>query len=263
MERGPRHCVLIRRTIPPVGTLRKFNSNNPAPAQLRGTSPRSKRGVHYGRGEDAVGASGRLRREAERMTYSGDLGQQDPREQWPPQYQQPQQWEQGQQGGPWHPRAYDPGAHQHRIGGQRRAGPGPPPPAAALPAAGPAVATAGIPALARDLRGWQQPGYGQQPPVPPQQRAEAEALARPAQDALRTYLSRRRDRYHRRRRIRLERIRRRQPRTAPPRRPALHPRGTAAPSSVAAAPSSAAAGHRHPPRPARLRARPLLPLARR
>lgn len=60
------------------------------------------------------------------MTHDGGYGQQDPREQWPPQYQQP--WEQGQQVGPWPQPGYQPPQ-------------GPP--------------------------GWQQPGYGQQPPWGP------------------------------------------------------------------------------------------------
>lgn len=98
------------------------------------------------------------------MTYSGDFGQQDPREQWPPQYQQPQQWEQGQQGGPWHPQAYDPGAHQPSIGGQQHAPLGPPP--QPYPPQGQSWPQQGY-QPSQGLPGW-QPGYGQQPPVPPQ-----------------------------------------------------------------------------------------------
>ena len=80
--------------------------------------------------------------------------------------------------------------------------PGPAATAAALPAAGPAVATAGIPALA-GTSGVAAARVRTAAARPSAARAEAEALARPAQDALRTY-RRRRDRYHRRRRVRLE-----------------------------------------------------------
>jgi hypothetical protein len=102
------------------------------------------------------------------MTYSGDFGQQDPREQWPPQYQQPQQWEQGQQDGPWHPQAYDPGAHQQRIGGQQHTPQGPPPPPQLYPPQGQPWPQPGY-QPPQGPPGWQQPGYGQQPPYPPPQ----------------------------------------------------------------------------------------------
>lgn len=100
------------------------------------------------------------------MTRGGDYGQQDPREQWPPQYQQPQPWEQGQQGSPWHPHAYDSGTHQQRIGGQQHAPQGQPPQQQPYPPQGQPWPQPGYqPPQAPP--GWQQPGYGQQPPWGP------------------------------------------------------------------------------------------------
>ena len=100
------------------------------------------------------------------MMHDGGYGQQDPREQWPPQYQQP--WEQGQQVGPWHPQAYDPGAHQHRIGDQQYAPQGQPPQQPYPPQGQPWPQPGYQPP--QGPPGWQQPGYGQQPPWGPPRR---------------------------------------------------------------------------------------------
>ena len=89
--------------------------------------------------------------EASTMTNGQDWDQpgQHPQEG----YGQP--WPQGQ---PWQPQQYDPTAHHQRLGQSA---------AAALPAAGPAVATARLPA-APGTTARMQPGYGQQPPWGPQ-----------------------------------------------------------------------------------------------
>ena len=83
--------------------------------------------------------------------------------------QSPQQGS-GQEGGPWHPQSYNPGAHQHRLGGQRYAAQGQPRPSEQAP----------YPPRGQS---WQQPpaqylpqGYGQvQPyaPTPPPYQAYA------------------------------------------------------------------------------------------
>lgn len=83
--------------------------------------------------------------------------------------QYPQQGS-GQQGGPWHPQSYNPGAHQHRLGGQRYAAQGQLQPRAQAP-----YPPQGQP--------WQQPpaqyppqGYGQvqrYAPAPPAYQAYA------------------------------------------------------------------------------------------
>jgi hypothetical protein len=91
------------------------------------------------------------------MTYGDDFGQpQYPQQgygQFPPQSQPPQY----PQVPPWQPQQYIPGAHQRRMQG-------PPPEApwqqAPFPNQGPQLLPQG--------QSWQQPGYGQQPYMPPQ-----------------------------------------------------------------------------------------------
>jgi hypothetical protein len=79
-------------------------------------------------------------------------------EQWPAQYGQPGPGQHGEQGGPWQREQYDPSAHRHRLGQP----PQPPYPPQGQPWAPPGYQPPQGPP------GWQQPGYGQQPPWGPQ-----------------------------------------------------------------------------------------------
>ena len=84
-----------------------------------------------------------------------------------PQYPPQDYGRQYPQDQPWNPQPYDPGAHQQRIGWQQYAPQGQP------QQAQPAYPPQGQPwqpgyQPPHGPPGWQQPGYGQQPPVPPQ-----------------------------------------------------------------------------------------------
>jgi hypothetical protein len=76
---------------------------------------------------------------------------------WDPQQGYARQYPQGQ---PWQPQHYDPDAHHRRMGGQQYGPQGQPPQGQPWPQPG-YQPPQGPP-------GWQQPGYGQQPPFPGQ-----------------------------------------------------------------------------------------------